>query len=60
MAKVFKLDDYRKKVLEEPFPAFSDEEITEFLNEGVEKAIEMMADRAAKKVNYEILKKILG
>lgn len=60
MARVLKLDDYRAKVLSEPFPEFSRKELEEFLDEGIEKALEMMIDRADKKVRYEILKNRLG
>ncbi len=59
MGKIFKLDDYRDKLLNEPFPNFSDEEIDEFINEGIEKALEMMANRAVERISYEILKKKL-
>lgn len=59
MGRVSKLADYRKKVLDEPFPEFSDEELIEFLNEGVEKAMEMMNDRAFKKAAYRALREKL-
>lgn len=58
MGRVLKLEDYREKVLNEPFPKFSDEELIEFLNEGVEKAIEHVTERAVKRALYEAEKEL--
>lgn len=62
MGRVLKLADYRKKVLDEPGPDFTDEQLMEFIKrgrEGIEEAMEMMVDRTVKRVMHEASKQLL-